>query len=743
MVQNQEEFEIEIIDDPFLAGMDVEQQPQPVRPLEEKNLAKGMSDAELLEIAGRVIDSYEEDNSSRSEWVSMHAGYKKLYDQTDIALQEPWSDSSQESFPLLTEGCNLFAARASKAFFPGRNFVGAIPVGGDTSVATSERVERVSKHMNYQLNYRLKNYKRDKKATFLASALHGSDFTKTYYDPILQQAIVERVRASDLIVPFGNGPRDIEDIERKTQIIRLPYYKACSYYYKDFFIEKPVPVEFGGEGVNEIQEAENLSSGLDPSANIDTEVCILEQHAYADIEKTNDFKPYIIWVDSTSKKVLRIERRYEEDSNGEKPVEVFTHYPFLINPDGFYGNGLGHLIGKLNIAANKILREAIDAGELANVGNMSGFINDRLNVRGGELELLMGKFQKITSSSDDIRKDLFQFQFPGPNSAYVQLGSLIQEAAQRLSSTTQAATGDVDKVIQPLSLLNMLEQSLQLPSSIMEDMAYSMELELAKLHRINKSHPNLIDFYTEGDTTVELELGDYADDLKIYPIIDPKNITRQQKMARAQVAYEFGLQNPVISQNPQSVYILTKAVLEGMELENIDEVLPPPEPPVAPEPERIDDQHEEIRLFLLPEEERPYFDVFPDQNHKLHLAIIDDFLNSPENELYRQSMDEIQVALLMDHRQKHISYLYIEEQRLLDGEREDYEMALLAGDEMGAAEIGGPIPGGEGMEGLSPLGEGFPSAGPVGGAGSYEAGGEPSGLLSETLAMPISNVRKP
>ena len=53
---------------------------------------------------------------------------------------------------------------------------------------------------------------------FMAVALHGSDFTKTYFSRTKRRTVIERVRAQDLVVPYGIGPRKIEDIERKTQV---------------------------------------------------------------------------------------------------------------------------------------------------------------------------------------------------------------------------------------------------------------------------------------------------------------------------------------------------------------------------------------------------------------------------------------------------------------------------------------------------------------------------------------------
>jgi chaperonin GroES len=620
--------------------------------IEQFNLATKLDEEELKEIGDTIHSDFEADQSSREGWLTKHANWKKLYNQQDQPINRPWETSSEESVPIMTEACNSFQARAYKAFFPTRTFLDAIPVGRITP-ETLQRAERIAKHMSFQLGVLNKNYKRDKNAMFLAAALNGSDFTKTFYNPLIKQNVVERVRAVDLVVPYQVGPIQIDDVPRKTHIINKTINEVKILKNSGYFSDECEKCELQ-DNSDEYQQAEDEST-LEYAK-------ILEQHCLYDLDNDGIKEPYIIWIDHTSKKVLRIQIRYEVDETGQpldnkKPVEYFEHYKFLENPDGFYGLGMGHLIGDLNTAINKMLRNAIDAADLAN--EASGFVDDKADVQGGRVEMQKGKFIKISNFGEKIADAFFQLQFPGPNPALIQLMQQLEQYARSLSSVTDAVTGDVDKVYQPVTITTMLEQSLQMPSSVMEQMSVPLEGELDKLYKLNKKYLDQQAYFNEDGESFEIAREDYNEDLRVIPIFDPRNITKQQKIAKAQTLYQFILQNPLTMQNQQSIYAASVKILEALEVEDIKDILPDP---TAQEPQRIDDQRQENMYFLMPPADRPLFDVFPDQDHVQHIRIIDELLNGP----FGQDIDKEMLEPIIGHRKKHIAYLYMNNEMRLE-----------------------------------------------------------------------------
>lgn len=632
------------------------------------NLTNHFDEKELKSLGKDCYSLYEEDDESRAKWLEVHREYLEIYHQIDTYDNNFSNDfnSSDARIPLLTESCLGFQARASKAIFPQRSFVATTSMMEITPEETA-RVDRVAKWMNYRLNFGQRRYKRDKKRMLLASSLMGSDFSKTYADSHGMPK-VERIRAQDFIVCYGTGPRELEDVRRKTHRITMDMNKAKKLYRDGFFSALPIESETTYEPNNNLQEVENEAEGISESGNNGKSAIILEQHTFYDLDGDGIEEPIIIWIDSNSKKVLRISARFDVNDPDKKPKEYFTHYSFLDNTDGFYGFGYGHLIAKLNQSLNQMLRNSLDAGELANAGNMGGFVSENVGMKGGEIEFPIGKFIKIPRTAEDLQKSIYQMKFPGPNAAYVNLMEFMQGIIQRLSNTTEAVSGDASKVYQPMTILTMLEQSLQMPSSIMENLALAMEDELEKILDVARENAPLIQTFTHDDERISITAEDFKGAMRVYPVMDPRSVTKQQKMAKAQSVYQLAMSNPLIAQNPNSIYTVTKQVLTSMEVEEIDQIIQPPQ---NQKPEKIDDQYEENMFFLMPPQDKPLFDVFPNQDHARHIKIINELLAGFQQQKQTTGQMDIQpeqLQAIMNHKQKHVAFLYAQHHGVIDGQ---------------------------------------------------------------------------
>lgn len=673
-------------------------------PPELVNIAEQLEPQELQEIASKVSQDYRRDLDSRADWEQKHAKWLELYYQTDKAKMPAWEGSSQDSVPLLTEAVNQFQSRAYKAFFPTRYFVDCIPVG-QANPDARHRAERIGKHMSYQLGVLNRTYKTDKSQMFMAAALHGSDFTKTYYSPVKRQVMIERVRALDLVVPYGIGPRSIESIERKTHVKLTSLNETRVLKEAGWFIDEGKVSNMweinADSTTTALDDAEGLSQQIGYNSANEGMCCILEQHCLLDLDDDGIGEPYIVWVDKESNKVLRIQIRYEVDGNGlplknKEPIEYFTHYQFLPNPDGFYGLGFGHLLGTMNQAANKLLRMFIDANELSVIGNLTYLISEQLGIPGDVFELVLGKGIKIPRAVDDINKHFTQLNFKPPSQETLQMIQELQERASRLSASSDILAGQPDKVYQPQAMLAMIEQGLQLFSSVQEFMGYSMEDELQKVFRLNAKYLQETEYFLDGDTQLQVTPQDYQDDFRVTPVFDPTYSTRSQKLAKTQAAYEFVAQNPLLAQDPEAIYLVSHDYLEALDVENLELICKKPQ---IPQPTRIDDQNLENTYFLMPPEKRPLFDVFADQDHIKHIQNIDkmiewldqahpmDVPNPPMGDpqisklitVLSDDQKKELIANLLRHRSLHMAYMFGQLNGVMDGQ----------GNTMGQAGING------------------------------------------------------
>src|SRR6185369_11746779 len=569
---------------------------------ETYNLAQDMDDAMLREIGQECYNGFKDDADSRADWLDMHTFWLSLYMQTDYTENSDPDRSwgATESVPLMTESCDQFQARTYKAFFPQDTFVSAIPMRKNVQdrQELEQRAERIGDHMSYQLGYQDRNYKRDKDALFLGVALHGSFFTKTYFSEKLKRFKVDNVRPTDLVINYNVGPIHIEDVRRKSHIINTTIGATEQSVTNGFLISPAISCMQEGENIYNVKV--DQSQGItepNHALKIDRPAVLIEQHVYLDLDDSGNYRPYIVTFDLANKSVKRVTLGYEADPQGNpykdyEQIQYFTHYKFKENPDGFYGFGLGHSIGDLNSAINIMLRQSMDAATLANDGNMSGFISERMSIVGDEVRMTLGKLTKISDTIGDLNDNIMMMKFPGPNAALIQIMEAMDERAQRMASTTEATTGSMDKVIQPTTYLTQVEQALESFSAVQMRLANALSDELQKIYRINQRFLPLIDYYVVNGAPEMITRMDYSDDMLVQPIFDPKFATQSQKVARVQAEAQIVMANPMTQSRPQVMDAICRRQLEALDIDNIDELVPP-----VPQPLNIDDQMQENMMF--------------------------------------------------------------------------------------------------------------------------------------------------
>lgn len=623
---------------------------------ELRNIASEFDEKALLGISQQCLFDFQEDLDSRAEWEEMHADWLRLYFQKDTPVNRPWEGSSTESMPMLVEGCHQFSARAFQAMFPNREFIKAIPVGKVDS-KSRERANRIGTHMSWQLLVKDRGYKRNKDRLLAGIPLHGSVFTKAYYCPVRRRNVVDNVRAIDLVVPYGTGPREMEDLDRKTHIIRMPVTRTIHLAEAGYFTDPAKPYDNSDNSpVDDVHDqAEGNQAPLESG-----QAEMLEQHRYLDLDEDGIPEPYIVTLDRMSGKVLRLCIGYETDEAGapldrKEPVQYFTHYPFLENPDGFYGLGLGHLIAPLNTAVNKLLRQTIDAGTLANVGNQSGLISNTLSTAKGDLKMQLGKFVPVPGAAEDIGKGIFQFKFPGPNNVHLQVIEALMQRSDRLSTSTEAITGQTDKVMQPTAILALIEQSMQMYSAVYERILNSWELELDKLYRLNFKHMDPEEYFGVLDTTgavkeIAAAREDYAPDMQVQPIADPKMASDRQKLAKAEAEYQFAMSNPLVVNSPRHLYNASRRYLEAIGSKDIAELLPEPSQEGMPQ---VDNPMQENVGALSPMPVMP--PAAPNQDHLMHVQAHQALLEDPQ---YGAVMSDMGRTILTEHIQAHLALMY-------------------------------------------------------------------------------------
>lgn len=600
---------------------------------EQENLAIGMDDQKLEKIGARVYREFREDIDSRQGWMDKVAKWRDLYFQEDTPINSPWPGSSEESVPILTEAVNQFRSRSTKVMFPGGEVVSATPTA-KVSEKDIKRGERVSKHMSWQITVQDITYKKNKKRLSSLVALDGSFFTKIYRDPIKKRNIVKNIPARFLVVPYGDGPRDIEDLNRKTEIIHISTNETKK-LAKRKYLTDPAEAWTRDNIEDAVRESIDDSVGLDEGTDADLRgmSLLLEWHGFLNLEDDEGIEdPYIVILDADNQKVLRIAKRWADDDEEEKnPIEMYEHYYFLENSDGFYGLGFGFMLEHLNSAINRMLRQSINAATLKNTAG--GFVDAALGMETGEVRFTMGQYKKVAAHGRDLREAIISMNqyFPGADTGIISLMEQMIEHAKRLAMTTDALSGQVTKVMQPTTILALIEQGLQQFTAAQENILDAWSGELRKLYRLNSLYLDKEEYFAILDERGKPEqnmvyLEDYKQDLQIIPVADPAMATQQQKIAMAQALMQ-GLQAGIALQLPYTKRQVTehfRRYYDAYGFQDMEKLLPVPEDPL----ERDDNPANEQFYALLPGAKVPA--VHWDQDHVSHFEEHTKFMNDPE-----------------------------------------------------------------------------------------------------------------
>lgn len=647
-----------------------EQNARVQRSSEYYNLVESLDPAVVKSIGKEIFDGYKTDDESRKNWLEMHEFWFRLYMQTDSAVlvdaDRDWG--ATESVPVLMESCDQFQSRCYKAFFPNQTFVSAAPIAHtndpEKHKMLADRAERVGRHMSWQLGIKNKNYRKDKRALMLGVALHGSFFTKTYFNTENNSVCVDNIRPTDLVVNYNVGAIRMEDLRRKSHVIYTSVGAVQDLYNKKWLSDTVKPNMSGSQTQynSAVDEADGLVAAYARSKR-DQPVILIEQQFYYDIENNGNYLPYIGTIDGNNGKLLRLTIDYDADPQGNptnnyKQIQYYTHYKYSENPDGFYGLGLGHKIGDLNSAINIGMRQTLDAATLANDGNNSGYISERLVMDGAEeVTMTLGKLKKVPDSSGDIQNGIMMMKFGGPSDILLKMIEMLDQRAQRIASTTEVTTGSVDSNMQPTTVLAQIEQAMEMFSSVQMGLADSLGDELSLVYKINQKHLPFVEYFSLNDEPNQITRLDYSDDMMILPVFDPKFATQMQKVQRAQSIAQIVMANPLTQQRPEVMDELTRMNLEAIDADGIDLLVPPPPPP----PANINDQIQENMMFLMPDGGAGKFDVYPDQSHAQHLMQLHDFI-AKHGDLIQ---DPKKAQAIQEHKQKHEAFLYGQENGII------------------------------------------------------------------------------
>jgi len=603
----------------------------------EANLAEYLEDGYLGELSSELRASYEEDMDSRSEWEDT---YTKGLDQLGIKQEErtqPFAGASGVTHPMIVESVTQFQAQAYKELIPAGGPV-RTQLLGLKDPAREDQATRVKDFMNYQIMDVMEEYDPDMDQLLFYLPLSGSTFKKVYFDEAKQRAVAKFVPAQDLVVPYMAS--DLQTSPRVTHVLRMDTNEIRKMQVAGFYRDIEITASEGE--ADEVRQKVDEIQGTSKTYSDDT-YTLLEMHIDLDLEGFEDMTPegeptgiqlpYIVTIDEGSGKILSIRRNFDEGTLLAKKRQYFVHYKFMPGL-GFYGFGLIHMIGGLGRAATSILRQLIDAGTLANLP--AGFKARGVRVRNDDEPLQPGEWRDIDAPGGNIRDAIIPLPYKEPSGTLSQLLGALIEGGRRFISLADQKTGDMNSEAPVGTTVALLERGMKVMSAIHKRLHYAQKTEFRILARIFAQNLPQEYPYDVAGAEKTIMASDFDDRIDVIPVSDPNIFSMAQRVTLAQTQLQLAQSNPQIH-NLNAAY---KRMYQALEVQNIDEILPPP-----PEPQPLDPAIENARA-LMGETLR----TFPDQDHDSHIKIHLMFMKTPLVSTSPQVM-----GTFYAHLQEHIS----------------------------------------------------------------------------------------
>jgi len=173
-----------------------------------ENLAETLDEGQLTQLAGDLLGEFEEDLSSRKDWIQTYVDGLELLGMKVEDRTEPWPGACGVYHPLLSEALVKFQAETMMETFPAAGPVRTEIIGKETN-EKRDAAARVQADMNYQLTDVMVEYRPEHERMLWGLGLAGNAFKKVYFDPSLGRQASMYLPAEDVVVPYGASSLEV------------------------------------------------------------------------------------------------------------------------------------------------------------------------------------------------------------------------------------------------------------------------------------------------------------------------------------------------------------------------------------------------------------------------------------------------------------------------------------------------------------------------------------------------------
>jgi hypothetical protein len=533
------------------------------------NIAEEMDEDELVSLAGDLLGEFEEDISSRKDYMQTYVDGLDLLGMKLEDRTEPWPGACGVYHPLLSEALVKFQAETIMETFPASGPVKTQIIGKETPEKV-EAAARVKDDMNYQLTEKMVEYRPEHERMLWGLGLSGNAFKKVYFDPSLDRQVSIYVPTEDVVVPYGAS--NLETAERVTHAMRKTPNDLRKLQVAGFYRD----VELGDpqDTLDEVEK--KIAEKMGFRATADDRFKVLEMQVDLDLkgyedkdkdgEETGIALPYIVTIEKQTQTILAIRRNWNEDDPNKIKRNHFVHYPYIPG-FGFYAFGLIHLIGAFAKSGTSIIRQLVDCGTLSNLPG--GFKTKGLRVKGDDTPIAPAEFRDVDVASGTIKDNIMTLPYKEPSQVLYSLLGTIVEEGRRFASAADLKVSDMSAQSPVGTTLAILERTLKVMSAVQARVHYAMKQEFKLLKAIIRDYTDDEYSYQPDSAHPRIKRSDY-DMVEVIPVSDPNAATMSQKVVQYQAVLQLAQGAPQIYDMP----LLHRQMLDVLGIRNADKLIP-------------------------------------------------------------------------------------------------------------------------------------------------------------------------
>lgn len=560
------------------------------------NLVPDLDDGQASEISQQVMRDYEADKGSGSEWAEQMKRGIKLAKMVKEDRNYPYPGSANIMYPMVTTAALQFNARAYQALVPPGEIVKVKVRGNDEGGKKADRAQRVADHMSDQLRNDIPEWEEGTDQMLVVLPIVGEAQRKWWYDAEEGRPKCRLVDPGKFIV--NNKAQSMRSAPRFSEEIPLYPFEVESRIRSGTFVD--------------FEYSKASDDTQDP-------VEFIEQHMRFDLDDDGYPEPYIATVHADGQNLVRLVADFQPedvryvteqqqsmvpvvDQNGmpqpdimgqpmmqptviDVPVKVksirrgtyYVNFKFLPSMDGgIHGSGLGFLLGDMSETVNTTFNMLLDSGHYASLGG--GFIGSELRLKGGAQRMRPGEFKTVTSTGGDVRSAIVPMTYPGPNTVLFQMLGMMIEAGKEVASVKDIMTGDTgSKNMTATTTIALIEQGMMMSNAIFKRLFRAFAEEFKLLARINSEtleEDRYAAFHDAMDGVSAQQDYNMAD-MDIEPVADPRSVTKMQEAGKANLLMQLAESGLV-----DKAAAVTR-LLEAMQIDNVEELIPQPNPMAA------------------------------------------------------------------------------------------------------------------------------------------------------------------